>query len=159
MSKHRITLMLCLSLLASLSIGQMAGGGMAPPEFHAEKAAGIFYYDADQVIKKMKITDEQDKLKVIEALFAYNGKMSELSTENAPVFRELENEFNRNVKIAMQNRDRSQMDGVREKIKGTIPPIKMQVFEVEKVLNNTMRLILSDKQNKKWLKYQGRKKG
>ena len=132
---------------------------MTPPEFHAEEAAGIFYYDADQVIKKLKISKEPDKLKAKEALFTYNGKISDLSTENAQVFKELENEFNRNLKIAMQNRDRSQMAGIREKIKETIPPIKMQVYEEEKVLNDAMETLLTDKQNKKWLSYQRRKKG
>ncbi len=159
MPKSIIPFALSLSFWVSLSFGQMPGGGMTPPEFHAEEAAGIFYYDADQVIKKLKISKEPDKLKAKEALFTYNGKISDLSTENAQVFKELENEFNRNLKIAMQNRDRSQMAGIREKIKETIPPIKMQVYEEEKVLNDAMETLLTDKQNKKWLSYQRRKKG
>ena len=76
----------------------------------------------------------------------------------SPTFKELDAEFDRNVQIAMQNRDRSQMNGVKAKIKEIIPPIRKQVAVEEKVLNEEMALVLDDKQNEKWLKYQKRSK-
>ena len=130
-----------------------------PPDFNAEKAAGIFEYDIEAVIKKFKITDEADKQKVTTSLNAYNNKMFDLSIKHAATFQELEDEFDRNVQIAMQRRDRSQMDGVKTKIQHVIPPIRMQVVEEENILNEAMATILSEKENDKWLKYQKRKKG
>jgi len=69
---------------------------------------------------------------------------------------DLEKEFERNVKIAFQNRDRSQMNGVKAKIKQIIPPIRYEVYKYEQVLNEEMAALLSEKQNKNWLKYQKR---
>ena len=130
-----------------------------PPDFNAQKAAGIFEYDIEKVINKLKISDDTPKEKALVALNAYNNVMLELSFEHASTFKELEKEFDRNVQIAMQRRDRSQMDGVKAKIERIIPPIRMQVAAEEKVLNEAMALILTEKQNDKWLKYQKRKRG
>jgi hypothetical protein len=130
-----------------------------PPDFNAKKAAGIFQYDIEKVMKSLKISDDTTKQKISEALMAYNNKMFDLSTEHASVFRELEDEFDRNVQIAMQRRDRSQMNGVKAKIKRIIPPIRMQVTAEEKILNDGMLMMLTEKQNMKWLKYQRRIKG
>jgi hypothetical protein len=79
--------------------------------------------------------------------------------EHASTFQELEGEFDRNVQIAMQRRDRSQMNGVKAKIQEVIPPIRMQVAAEEKILNDVMAMLLTEKQNDKWLKYQKQKKG
>ncbi len=71
---------------------------------------------------------------------------------------DLETEFDRNVKIAMQNRDRSQMNGMKIKIKRIIPPIRYEVYEHEEILNGAIKSLLTEKQNKEWLKYQKRNK-
>lgn len=130
-----------------------------PPDFNAEKAAGIFEYDVEEAIEKLKIADDTTKQKVTEALNAYNSNMFDLSVEHASTFKALEDEFDKNVQIAMQRRDRSQMNGVKAKIKQVIPPISMQVGAEERVLNDVMAILLTEKQNDKWLKYQKRKKG
>lgn len=132
-------------LVAILGLYMSTLNAQQPPDFNAEKAAGIFEYDIDGVIKKLKITDEADKRQLTEALKTYNGKMFDLSIEHASTFQELENEFDRNVQIAMQRRDRSQMNGVKAKIQQVIPPIKMQVTAEEKVLNDAMAGILTEK--------------
>lgn len=85
--------------------------------------------------------------------------MLDLSFEHAATFRALEETFDRNVQIAMQRRDRSQMDGVKATIQEVIPPIKMEVAAEEKILNETMATVLSEQQNRKWLNYQKRQKG
>jgi preprotein translocase subunit Sec63 len=46
------------------------------------------------------------------------------------------------------------MSGMKIKIKKIIPPIRYEVFEHEKVLNEALESILTEKQNNKWLKYQ-----
>jgi hypothetical protein len=128
-----------------------------PPDFNAQKAAGIFEYDIEEVIKKLKIRDEITKNKISRSLIAYNKKMLELSTVHITTFMELENEYNHNIKIAMQKKDRSQMDDVKAKIKKVLPPIRKQVVAEEKILNDALAMVLSQKQNDKWLKYQKQK--
>jgi hypothetical protein len=146
-------------LMAIFCLAISAVKAQQPPDFNAQKAAGIFQYDIDKVMKSLKISDDTTKQKISEALIAYNNEMFQLSTEHASTFQELEDEFDRNVQIAMQRRDRSQMDGVKAKIERIIPPIRMQVATEEKILNDAMAMILTEKQNEKWLKYQRRKKG
>jgi hypothetical protein len=68
----------------------------------------------------------------------YNSKMYELSILHAATFQKLEADFDRNVQIAMRNRDRSQMNGVKAEIQRIIPPIRMQVQNEEKLLNDAM---------------------
>ena len=153
--KGQCQIFLALVLMFCFSMTQ----AQQPPDFEAEKAAGIFEYEVEKVIEKLKITDDSTKQSVKDALYTYNKEMFNLSLENATTFKDLNDEFDRNVKIAMQNRDRSQMDGVKAKIQQVIPPIRKQVAAEEMVLNNTMKGVLSEKQNEKWLKYQKRKKG
>jgi hypothetical protein len=156
--KRIITLStICLSIILSNLYGQNSGG-MSPPDFNAEKAAGIFQYDIDEVVKKIKIVDSIHQNAVTAALSEYNKEMDELSLLNASEFRNLEDDFDRNIQIAIRNRDRSQMDGVKAEIQRIIPPIRNQVIQHEKALNESMALIVSDQQYQKWLKYQERKR-
>ncbi len=138
---------------------QMSAGGFTPPDFNAVEAAGLINYEWDEVTKKLKIKDEENRNEVAEALKVYNSKIDELAFEHASTFRELEEDFDSNLEIAMQRRDRSQMNGVRSRIQEVILPIRKQVAAEEEVLNEAMALILTEKQNEKWLKYQNRKKG
>lgn len=146
-------------LVAILGLCMSGIKAQQPPDFDAEKAAGIFEYDVERVIRKLKISDDSTKQKVSAALHSYNNKMLDLSFEHAATFRALEETFDRNVQIAMQRRDRSQMDGVKATIQEVIPPIKMEVAAEEKILNETMATVLSEQQNRKWLNYQKRQKG
>ena len=50
------------------------------------------------------------------------------------------------------------MNGVKADIQRIVPPIRMQVQNEEKLLNNAMADFLTEKQNKKWLRYQNGKK-
>ncbi len=156
MSKLVIALFFVFSISSLASQAQNPRGGMAPPEFDAEEAAGLISFDIDEVIKKLKVSETGDKRRVAEALSAYNVKVYELSVTHGATLQNLEAEFDENVKIAMQNRDRSRMNGVRERIKLIIPPIRKEVMAAENVLNQSMATILDDKQNKSWLKYQRR---
>ncbi|PWD97612.1 hypothetical protein [Marinilabilia rubra] len=151
------TIILSLGIFMSNIYAQMPGN-MSPPDFNAEKAAGIFEYDIEKVIKKLKIIDDSIKSKVSESLNHYNSKIYELSILHAATFQKLEADFDRNVQIAMRNRDRNQMNGVKAEIQKIIPPIRMQVQNEEKLLNAAMTEILTEKQNKKWLRYQEGKK-
>jgi hypothetical protein len=146
-----------MGILMSNLYAQMPGN-ISPPDFKAEKAAGIFEYDIEKVINKLKIIDDSTKIKVSESLSDYNSKMYNLLIQHTTIFIELEADFDRNLKIAMRNRDRNQMDGVKAKIQQIIPPIRLKVYNEENVLNDKMANLLTEKQYKKWLRYQKGKK-
>jgi len=129
-----------------------------PPDFDAVKAAGIVTYDAEKVIKKLKLEDEAIGQQVREHIGDYNMEMYQLLDKHSTTLSDLDALFDRQVKIAMQQRDRSQMNGVKTKIKQVIPPIRQEVMEYERVLNDAMASTLDEKVYAKWLKYQKGKK-
>ena len=146
-------------LLFTLGIfGNTLLAQMTPPEFNPVEATGLIKYDSDKVIRKLKIQEDSIKRLVSKHIQTYNQEMDNLLLIHGNTLEELENEFDRNVKIAFQNRDPSQMNEVKAKIKQIIPPIRYEVNEFEKALNESLAQILTEKENKKWLKYQKSKK-
>jgi len=129
-----------------------------PPDFSAKKAAGLITYNPETVLRKLKIENEQTIKAVITALEQYNMQIYQLSDTHNATLQELDEYFSRQVKIAMQRRERSQMDGVKLKISETIPPIRQEVNKHEIDLNEAMKSTLEAKQFNKWLKYQDNKK-
>ncbi|MEO1253355.1 MAG: hypothetical protein AAFY41_00535 [Bacteroidota bacterium] len=148
--KNSIKLILSISMLASTFILT----AQQIPDFDAEKAAGIVTYDTEKVIKKLKVEDLKAKQSIAKSIEQYNMKMYELSDTHAATFQELNAYFERQVQVAIRNRDRSQMDGFKTKVKETIPPIKKEVIVHENALNESMQSLLDDKQFNKWMKYQ-----
>lgn len=124
-----------------------------PPDFNALKRAGIEKYDSEKVNKKLKVTEEELKGQITTHIQVYNQEMDNLLLLHSNTLKDLEREFDRNVKIAMQNRDRSQMNGIKKKIEKIIPPIRLEVQKFKKQLNIELNKILNEKQYKKWLKY------
>ncbi|WP_139957437.1 hypothetical protein [Flavicella sediminum] len=128
-------------------------------KFSASNAAGIFYYDIDEVVKKTKVKDEQKQYQVKKALREYNAKIRELSFINTEKFEALDILVNsmqkRTNSLGSQARDASgNKESVRKKIGATIRPVKDEIRHNEKELNQFFESILSKKQLKKWLKYQ-----
>lgn len=154
MNRRNAILLLLFSIVGQSLLAQMQRRGMSPPEFNAIEKARIIKYDIEKVIKKLKITEDSIINDVSNHIATYNKEMNNLLFLHSKTLADLETEFDRNVKIAIQNRDRSQMSGVKNKIKQIIPPIRNEVSEHEKVLNEALENILTEKQNKKWMKYQ-----
>lgn len=154
---HKIFLVFTLSiftLFGSTLLAQSARIGFAAQEFNSLEMAGIIKHDAQKVIKKLKITEESTTKEIVKHLQDYNAKMDELSVIHSKTLEDLKIEFSKKMQIAIQNRDRGQMSEVRDMLKEIIPPIRQEVNEYRKVLNESLESILSEKQNKKWLKYQ-----
>lgn len=124
-----------------------------PPDFNAFEKAGIVKYDSEKVNKKLKVTEEELKGQITSHIQVYNQEMDNLLLLHSNTLKDLEREFDRNVRIAMQNRDRSQMNGVKSKIEKIIPPIRLEVEKYKKQLDIELNKILNEKQYKKWLKY------
>lgn len=140
-------------------------------EFNASAAAGIFYYDIKKVIKKIKVKDKNTQNIVKKALKDYNFKIKEIAFLNSEKFMGL-NVVMKTLKganIRQGNRNDNNDDGVgnpvtnkrggiRGKIQNIIRPVRKEIRGHEERLNETLENVLSEKQNKKWLKYQKKQK-
>ena len=160
--------------------GMQQGGGMDQrggmqqqqveiPEFNAAQAAGIFKYDADKVIKKIKIKKDKNLIQNISrAIGTYNIKMDEIALLNKDNFDTLNVYVNTTLKskrgqkgsqqTASNNDSRRGSDDKnndpKELIKAKIDPAKAEVTKQEQLLNKTLEALLNKKQYAKWIKYQ-----
>lgn len=152
------------------------------PEFDAAKVAGIFSYNDSEAIKKMKLKkDENLKLKVRRVIAEYNMHMDEISLLNTENFDTI-NVFMNTTRKYMRsngNRGRNQMgkgqgngsksegqnknfdedNPIRKMMhmnKDKIDIVKAEVLEEERLLNSKLESLLSEKQYKKWIKYQNK---
>lgn len=179
----RIILALLCVLSFSYSQAQPGGGrpGGGPPggrgdmssmeapkmiEFNASKVAGIFNYDDEAAIKKIKIKKKNNELilNVRRAIEKYNNKVNEIALLNKDNFDTLNVYVNAKMKAMQSSRSQSssrmdrsdddQEDPDRAKIEAKIIPAKKAVKIAEVNLNKKLEAILSEKQYGKWIKYQ-----
>lgn len=172
--------------------GGSQGGGMGQsggmqerkerPEFKASQVAGIFSYDDNEAVKKIKIKgkDNQLILSVRKAISKYNNNIQEIALLNKDNFDTLNVFMNTIMKSAMSSRGQGQqsnsgmqrgggmqddndmqnndskdvMRNAMQLSKEKIEPAKRAVEQEERKLNNKLEAILNEKQYKKWLKYQ-----
>lgn len=113
------------------------------------------------MLKKAKVKDEAIKLKVTDAVKNYNAKVKEISFLNSDKFKGIDvilKFITENRGRNASNNENNNGDNVRKKIRELISPIRREVRDNEVVLNQTLENLLSNKQNKKWLKYQKNQK-
>jgi len=122
-------------------------------EFKASDVAGIFYYDEDEIIKKIKVKEKDTQYLVKKAIQNYNFKIKEISFLNSQKFTELNVVVNSMSKVKGDESN----DKVRESVEEVIRPVRKEVRDYQKELNSKLEEILSEKQDKKWVKYQKNK--
>jgi hypothetical protein len=123
-------------------------------KFKASEVAGIFYYDIEKVVKKLKVKKEEEQSPIKKAIRNYNFKIKEILLLNAVKFSDLDILVNSMSK----GKDNDARLQVRKKVGEVVKPIRDRVHENEKELNLILKGLLSEKQFKKWLKYQKKKK-
>ncbi|WP_405605439.1 hypothetical protein [Polaribacter sp. Asnod1-A03] len=119
---------------------------------NASSIAGIFYYGQEKVIKKIKIKvkDGSKKTLIIKGIKKYNEAIKELSDSNA---KEL-SDIDVIIKSTATIKDNKVKAGVLKIASVFIEPIKNEVDILEKKLNDNFNTFLSEKEFKKWMKYQ-----
>ncbi len=121
-------------------------------KYVAKNAANLFYYQVDEIPKKIKV--KKDKLKNItrKEVRTYNSKIKNISFLNFQKLRELETLVNSIGNQARTNPDLNRK--LRKNIEIVILPIRDSVAKFEGALNDVLKTALSKKQYKKWIKYQ-----
>ena len=152
----KLLFLLMFLLSGSLSFAQMPNQMMQ--EFNAKHMAGVLKYKKEKVFKKTGIKEDSKKQAFSEGISEYNKAIDKIIFMNTPKFEEVDRKVRAQREIAMANKDRQEMIIVMQEARDELAPVKNQVIEETKKLNEKAEKILSAKQNKKWLKYQKSKK-
>ena len=126
-----------------------------PPKmlkYNAKNAANIFYYNIDEIPKKIKLKSEALKKITTKELRNYNSKIKNISFLNFQELRELEVLVNTIGEQSRTNPDLRRK--LRKNIEMVILPIRDSVAKFEETINSAFKTVLSKKQYKKWIKYQ-----
>ena len=161
----KLLFLIILLFQSGLSFAQMQGqrsnqgqGQTSMPEFKAKNVAGILKYDEDKVYKKLEIKDNILKGEIYKSLSEYHKKIDEILFLNNPKLEKVENKVNTQREIATANKDRQAMMEIMDEARKELASIKKEVIDANKILNQELEKILSEKQYKKWIKYQANKK-
>ena len=126
-----------------------------PPKmlkYNAKNAANMFYYNIDEIPKKIKVKSEALKKITTKELRNYNSKIKNISFLNFQELRELEVLVNTIGEQSRTNPDLRRK--LRKNIEMVILPIRDSVAKFEETINSAFKTVLSKKQYKKWIKYQ-----
>ena len=121
-------------------------------KYNAKNAANIFYYNIDEIPKKIKVKSEALKKITTKELRNYNSKIKNISFLNFQELRELEVLVNTIGEQSRTNPDLRRK--LRKNIEMVILPIRDSVAKFEETTNSAFKTVLSKKQYKKWIKYQ-----
>lgn len=148
-------ILIIIVLQSFFAIGQEAP---KMPKYIAKNEANIFYYDLDEVVEKAKIKKEKTESLTKKELRIYNNKIKDISFLNFQKLNELDLVVNSIGEKARSSSDRDLILKIRKQIQETITPIRDSINKNEKILNTSLKNILSKKQFKKFIKHQKNKK-
>jgi len=166
MKKYLLILTLLTSFLAH---SQLNRGGMrnsrqnqmnqtprkAPePNFQVEKYLGIVIYDIEKAAKKssIKLSSEEGK-KFKTLLTKYNKEIKDIRRINSFTLRSTKEMMENFQKNAQKNGDFSDRTKVQKKMVENLTPISETLRTKDRALDLSIKEILSEKQYKKWIKY------
>ena len=122
--------------------------------FDASKVVGIFYYEEDKAVKKIKIKQKDLKYRVKKTIINYNSKIKEISFLKDAELKGITTLVNSNKNVTNPDTVRD----FRAKIEKVLTPIKDSIKSFEKQLNASLKTELSKKQFRSWLKFQRNEK-
>ncbi|WP_298779403.1 hypothetical protein [uncultured Polaribacter sp.] len=129
------------------------------PNFDVKKYLRIIVYDIEKYAKKSKVKLSSEKGKQFSKILTnYNREIKDISRINSFTFRETKNMVESFQKSAMKTGDFSGQIEVQKKMIENLKPVAETIKEEDKKLNKAIKSLLSEKQYKKWIKY-NRKKG
>ena len=128
------------------------------PKFNSENAVGILKYDYERVLKKTKVKKVAKKNRVAKIISDYNHTIAEISFLHTEDFKATENFVAIKRAEAKANRDRDAMHYIQQEAMEKLIHIKHKVRTAEQLLNDKLELVLSEKQQHKWLRLQRARK-
>ncbi|MDO9037809.1 MAG: hypothetical protein Q7U59_05610 [Lutibacter sp.] len=136
---------------------QMQGSQMAQPQMNPENMAGIFMYDAAEVLKKIKVKEITKKQAITKAITKYNNKINELKAFNYATFSNVKTFLAKKRNEAMLNQDNVTLKESKIQANEMLQPIREKVQEQQALINSIFKNELTPKEYNFWLKYQEKK--
>ena len=124
------------------------------PKFEVKKYLGIVIYDIKKVAKKssIKLSSKEGK-EFSKVLTKYNKDLRDITRINSFLLRSTKEMVENYQKNAMKSGDFSKQVQIQKKMNERLKPIGNTLKEEDKKLDKTMIALLSEKQYKKWIKY------
>ena len=124
------------------------------PNFNINRYIGIVIYDIEKTAKKssVKLSSKEGK-EFSKVLTKYNKDIKDITRINTFLLRSTKDMIDNFQKSAIKSGDFSNQPKVQKKMEENLKPI-LETLKVEDLrLNATMKTLLSEKQHKKWIKY------
>lgn len=124
------------------------------PNFNVKRYIGIVVYDIEKTAKKssVKLSTKQGK-EFSKVLTKYNKDIKDITRINTFLLRSTKDLVDNFQKSSMKSGDFSNQPKVQKKMEENLKPILETLKTEDLKLNATMKTLLSEKQHKKWIKY------
>jgi hypothetical protein len=128
------------------------------PKFDVNRYLRIVVYDVEKTVKKsgVKLSSKEGK-QFSKILTDYNKEIKAITRINSFTFKETKNMVEGFQKLAMKTGDFSEQPNVQKKIIENLKPVANTLKEEDLSLNKKLKEILTEKQYKKWIKYNKKK--
>ena len=139
--------------------GRRGGGGQSTqsseiPKFESAKIAGVLEYSSKKVLKKLKLKKSDSITENVTGYIEdYNKEVNRIERQNKDLFEGLDIVVNQNMETAIKNRNRELMMETRKLIEEKLSPIREEIKVQQDSLDTSLKAILTEDQNKKWLDY------
>lgn len=124
------------------------------PNFEIEKYLGIIVYDIEKTAKKssIKLKSEEGK-QFSKILTKYNKDIKDITRINSFLLRSTKEMVDNYQKKAIKSGDFSKQVEVQKKLSKNLKPLNETLIDEDKKLDKTIKTLLSEKQYKKWIRY------
>jgi hypothetical protein len=127
--------------------------GQGASNLSIDKMTQLNTFDASKVIKALKVKTDAKKLTIIYGLETYNNKLIEIKAFNNDILTTAKKFLKSKIKESKSVRDPLIMNEARVKLRKMLAPIIKKVSQQKKLLNQTFKKELTEKEYGKWLKY------
>ena len=124
------------------------------PNFDVERYIGIVNYDIEKAAKKssIKLTSKEGQ-EFSRVLTKYNKDIKDITRINTFVLRSTKDMVENYQKTVMKTGDNSSQKKVMTTMSENLKPISEILKKEDRELDKTIKALLSEKQYKKWIKY------
>lgn len=136
---------------------QVQGNQMGQAQMNPENMAGIFMYDSEDVLKKIKIKETKKQQVITKAITKYNNKINELKAFNYETFSNVKTFLDKKRNEAMLNQDNVTLKEAKIQANEMLKPIIEKVQKEQAFINSIFKTALTPKEYNSWLKYQEKK--
>jgi len=124
------------------------------PKIDVEKAVGLTFYNIEKVAKKIGVKKASKTFDKLASIFnSFNRELKQVKRINTFLFSEGKSKMEAAQKEAMKNRDFSALQKANKEVTESFKPIIKVIEEKEEKLDTDIEKVLTDKQQKKWVKY------